>query len=110
MAAASAHCVVTTATPSEEVARRIATTLVEERLAACAQVQGPINSIYRWQGAIETAVEWYCHAKTRQDRYAQVERRIRSLHPYENPEILATPVVEGSQAYLRWLDDAVSES
>jgi len=96
--------VVTTAASADE-ARRIATALVEERLAACVQIVGPIESIYRWQGKVETATEWQCWIKTRRERYDALEATIRRLHSYEVPEILAVPIVAGSEAYLKWLTD-----
>ena len=96
--------VVTTAASADE-ARRIATALVEERLAACVQIVGPIESIYRWQGKVETAAEWQCWIKTRRERYDALEATIRRLHSYEVPEILAVPIVAGSEAYLKWLTD-----
>jgi periplasmic divalent cation tolerance protein len=95
---------VVTTTERREDAERIARTLVEERLAACVQVAGPITSIYRWQGKIETAEEWQCRAKTRRDLYAKIEQAIRRLHPYETPEILAMPILAGSADYLAWLN------
>ena len=95
---------VLTTTERREDAERIAQALVEERLAACAQVTGPITSIYRWQGKIETAQEWQCWAKSRRDLYEQIEQTIRRLHPYELPEILAMPIAAGSGDYLAWLD------
>ncbi len=95
---------VMTTTASREDAERIAEALVAERLAACVQVLGPITSTYRWQGAIETAQEWLCLAKSRGELYEKIEEAIRRLHPYEVPEILALPVVAGSGAYLAWLD------
>ena len=88
-------------------AERIARTLVEQRLAACVQVVGPVSSTYRWQGNIETAQEWQCWAKTRRDRYDEIERAIRKLHPYQVPEILALPVLAGGADYLAWLDGEV---
>lgn len=96
--------VVTTAASADE-ARRIATELVEERLAACVQIIGPIESIYRWQGKVETATEWQCWIKTRRQHYDSLEAAIRRLHSYEVPEILAVPIVAGSEAYLKWLSD-----
>jgi len=96
--------VVTTAASADE-ARRIATALVEERLAACVQIVGPIESIYRWQGKVETAAELQCWIKTRRQHYALLEAAIRRLHSYEVPEILAVPIVAGSEAYLKWLTD-----
>ncbi len=95
---------VVTTTEHREDAERIARTLVEERLAACAQVAGPVASTYRWRGKIETAEEWQCWAKSRRDLYARVEEAIRRLHPYEVPEILAMPIAAGSAEYLAWLE------
>jgi periplasmic divalent cation tolerance protein len=86
-------------------AQAIADALVEQRLAGCVQIVGPITSTYRWQGKVETAEEWLCIVKSRGDLYEAVERAIREVHPYEEPEILAVPVTEGSGSYLRWLDD-----
>jgi len=95
---------VVTTTAERKDADRIALALVEERLAACVQVTGPIQSTYRWRGAIESAQEWQCWAKTRRDLYERVEQAIRRLHPYEVPEILAIPILAGSASYLAWLD------
>ena len=107
MSSAGRPLQVTTTTPTEELARRIADAAVAERLAACAQVQGPIQSTYRWQEAIERATEWSCVLKTTAARYALLEARIRALHPYEVPEIVATELT-GSEAYLRWIQEAVT--
>jgi periplasmic divalent cation tolerance protein len=96
---------VLTTVERKEDAERIARTLVEARLAACVQLLGPITSTYRWKGAVETAQEWQCVAKSRRDAYAQLEEAIRSVHPYEVPEILAVSIVAGSREYLAWLDD-----
>jgi periplasmic divalent cation tolerance protein len=101
---------VVTTTERREDAERIARSLVEERLAACAQVSGPITSTYRWQGKIETAHEWQCWAKSRRDLYAQIEQAIRRLHPYEIPEILAMPILAGSADYLAWLEGETGEA
>lgn len=98
---------VMTTTASRDDARKIARALVEERLAACVQIIGPLTSVYRWQGAVEEAEEYLCLAKTRPDAYPRVEAAIRAAHPYEVPEILAVPVVAGSRAYLDWLADEV---
>jgi periplasmic divalent cation tolerance protein len=94
--------VITTAAAKEE-ARRIADALVERRLAGCVQLVGPIESVYRWQGKIETAAEWQCWIKTRREHYDAVEAVIRELHSYEIPEILVLPVMAGSEKYLKWL-------
>jgi periplasmic divalent cation tolerance protein len=94
---------VTTTTEKREDAEHIARTLVEGRLAACVQIVGPITSVYRWKGRIETAGEWLCLIKGREGNYGAIERAIRSLHPYETPEIVAVPIVAGSRDYLEWL-------
>ena len=99
---------VTTTTATREEAQRIAVALVEHRLAACAQVQGPLTSTYWWQGKIETADEWRCVAKTRVQLFNQVEVAIRQLHSYQTPEILAVRVEAGSAAYLQWMQDALT--
>jgi periplasmic divalent cation tolerance protein len=98
---------VVTTTARRDEAQRIAQALVEERLAACVQIVGPVTSTYRWQGRIETAEEWQCWAKSRLELYERIEQAIRRLHPYEEPEILATPIVEGSPGYVRWIDEEV---
>ncbi len=104
-----ADCVqVLTTTGSEEEAGRIASLLVERRLAACVQVVGPIVSRYRWQGAIEEDREWQCLAKTTRDAYEKAEAAIREAHSYDEPEIVATPIVAGSPGYLAWIADEVS--
>jgi periplasmic divalent cation tolerance protein len=94
---------VTTTTEKREDAERIARSLVETRLAACVQILGPIESIYRWKGKIETAVEWLCLIKSREENFGAIEHAIRSLHLYETPEIIAVPVAAGSRDYLDWL-------
>ena len=100
---------VTTAAGSREEAERLAAALVERRLAGCVQIVGPVVSVYRWQGAVERAEEWLCHAKTTSERYAAVEATIRELHSYECPEVIATPIVAGSAAYLAWLSEQVAD-
>jgi periplasmic divalent cation tolerance protein len=100
---------VVTTTEHREDAQRIATLLVEERLAACVQIVGPIHSTYRWRGNIESAQEWQCWAKSRRDLYEAIEKAIRGIHPYEVPEILALPILTGSASYLAWLDGEVQK-
>ena len=100
-------CQVTTTVATQADAERIAAALVEERLAACVQIAGPIISTYRWQGAIERATEWHCHCKTTRARYPALEARLRELHPYETPEIIALPIVAGFPAYLAWIEEGV---
>jgi len=105
MTAADAVVVLVTAGSREE-AGRIGTALVTERLAACVNLIGPIRSIYRWQGSIEEADEWQLVVKARAADLSALEARVKALHSYEVPEILALPVYGGSAAYLAWLDEA----
>ena len=100
---------VVTATPTEAEAHRIGAALVEQRLAACVQVVGPITSIYRWQGRLEVSQEWLCIIKTRTALYSSVEERIRALHSYTLPEILAFTVEHGERGYLDWLRQETTE-
>ena len=93
-----------TTAENKDDAKKIARDLVEKRLVACAQVIGPIMSTYRWKGKIEEEEEWLCILKSRYESYEKLEERIKSIHPYEEPEILALSVVKGSRGYLEWMD------
>ena len=97
--------IVLTNCPDAEVADRIARTLVEQGLAACANRLPAVDSIFRWQGAVERAVEVPLLIKTTRERYGEVEAVIRTLHPYDLPEIIAWPVTAGLPAYLRWVNE-----
>lgn len=101
--------VVATASSRDE-AEKLARHLVENRLAACVQISSPITSIYRWQGKIETSEEFHCTIKTLRSKYKLVEAAIRELHSYEQPEVLAVPVLDGSEAYTRWVWDEVADA
>ena len=101
--------VVTTTLPTEDGARRVAETLVAERLAACAQVQGPVHSVFRWQGAVDRATEWYCHLKTTRARFPALEARLRALHPYDVPEIIALPALLAHAPYARWVSETLQD-
>ena len=100
-------CQVTTTLPDLASADRLAATLVEERLAACAQVSGPVSSAYRWKDRLEHATEYYCNIKTTLGRMPGVRQRIRELHPYDVPEIITVPIVDGDPEYLRWIEESV---
>lgn len=95
--------VVLTTSGSRAEAETLAAALVERQLAACVQIVGPIQSVYRWQGAVEKSEEFLCLIKAQQSHYAALEAAIRELHAYEVPEILALPVTCGSADYLNWL-------
>jgi periplasmic divalent cation tolerance protein len=97
--------VILTTCASEEEAVKIARALVEESLAACVNVVSPVRSIYRWEGKIWDEKEWLLIIKTGRERFEQLESKIKSLHSYSVPEIICLPVVEGSFAYLEWLEE-----
>ena len=99
--------VLVTAASAEEAAK-IGRALVEARLAACANVVGPIRSIYRWQGAIEDAAEHLLLLKARAADVPALETQVRALHSYDVPEVLALPIRGGSAAYLAWLAESTS--
>ena len=99
-----AYIQVVTTTETKEDAEKIAKALVEKRLAACAQLVGPIVSTYWWKDNVETAEEWQCLIKSKKSLYDEVEKAIKMIHPYETPEIIALPIVSGSNDYLEWLN------
>lgn len=103
LSSGSGVVVVTSTLPTRDDADRIARLLVEERLAACVQCAGPIESTYRWQGQVERSTEWYVHCKTAAARAEALLARLRALHPYDVPEIIVTPVLGGNPAYLDWV-------
>src|SRR4030042_4212811 len=81
-------------------AERIAKILSKKNLSACTQIVGPITSVYRWKGKLEKSKEWLCIIKTKRKLYESIEKEIRNIHPYELPENVATPIIEGSREYL----------
>ena len=101
---------VMTTTETKEQAEAIARHLVEEKLAACVQITGPIESIYRWKGNVEISKEWLCLIKTSETLFPQVEATIKKLHAYETPEIIAVPITKGSKEYLKWIDESLAKN
>lgn len=93
---------------SSEEGEKLARTLVEERLAACVNRIKPVQSVYRWQGQVEQSEEELLIIKSRKDLFPPLEKRVRELHSYAVPEIIALPLIAGSAAYLGWLRDQVS--
>jgi|SRR5262245_19810525 len=92
--------------PDPETARDISTQLVTENLAACANVLPGVESIYRWKEEIENSSETLVFFKLSEDRQAEFQKRLRSLHPYKVPEIIFVPVVAGLSEYLQWVTDS----
>jgi periplasmic divalent cation tolerance protein len=98
---------VLTTTTSLEEARKIARALVESRLAACVNIIPKIESVYRWEEKVEEAQEYLLLIKTTADAFPGVRDKIQGLHSYDVPECIALPVDEGSEAYLKWIDDSL---
>lgn len=92
---------------STREAQRIAKTLVQRRLAACVNIVGPVKSVYRWKGRVESAREILMVIKTTRARFAELEKEIEKLHSYDMPEIIALPIRAGSKPYLKWLRECV---
>ncbi|HEV7743746.1 MAG TPA: divalent-cation tolerance protein CutA [Pyrinomonadaceae bacterium] len=93
--------------PNPEEAAQLAEMLVGQRLAACVQIMRETQSIFRWQGKVESQREVLLIAKTVASKFAEIEREVTKLHSYETPEIVAFPLTHGSQPYLEWLAASV---
>jgi periplasmic divalent cation tolerance protein len=98
--------IVLTTAGSEQEARKIANTLVERRLAACVNILPQIESVYRWKGEIDSAIEWLLIIKTSAGKFAALRDAIIELHSYEIPECIVLQVEDGSLPYLQWLDES----
>ena|ERR1700675_959963 len=98
---------VLTTAASEEEAQKIARQIVECGLAACVNIVPRVESVYRWQGKVESAQEWLLIVKTTAERFPSVREAIRQLHSYDLPECIAVAIEDGSPPYLKWLEDSV---
>ncbi len=94
--------------PTEDEAATVARAIVEERLAGCVNIVRNIRSIYRWEGKTEDDQEVLMIAKTRQELFASLAKKVKQLHSYSVPEIIAVPIIEGSEDYLAWLRDVTA--
>lgn len=103
------YLTVLTTTDSADRATALASSAVEARVAACAQIEGPVTSVYRWEGAVQTEPEWRVLYKTTVERYPALEQHIKTVHHYDTPEIIATPVLFGSDEYLLWVSAETAE-
>lgn len=103
----SEHAVVLTTAGSEDEASRIASALVEGRLAACVSVVPGVLSTYRWKGSVHTDREWMLIVKTRRDAFDRVRAAIVAAHSYDQPEIVLLPIDAGDPGYLAWIDACV---
>jgi len=101
--------IVLTTIDTREAAAKLAHTLVEQRLAACVNIIGPIESIYRWQEKLESAGEFLLLIKTTAAQFCAVRDAVRQLHSYELPECVSVAIDDGSEKYLAWLHDNVKK-
>lgn len=101
------YIVIYITTPSLEKGQEIADIIVKEKLAACVNVIPNISSTYFWQGNIEKDDESLLIIKTRKDKFENLEKRVKEVHPYSVPEIIALPIIAGSNDYLKWIDESL---
>jgi periplasmic divalent cation tolerance protein len=104
----SQELIVFVTAPNNDEAERIASSLVSERLAACVNIVGGIESIYRWEGEVTRDRETLLIIKTVDERYAELEGRVKELHTYTTPEVIAYKIERGSDAYLKWLRESTT--
>lgn len=102
------YCLVMVTAASELEGEKIAQALLNEKLAACVSIT-PINSLYTWQGKINSDREWQLLIKTSFNLFDELAQKIKELHSYEVPEIIALPIIAGSQPYLNWITDNTKE-
>lgn len=95
--------------PDHDMAVDLANTLVDEALAACVNIVPGLTSIYRWKGVRETGTEELLMIKTTRDKYPSLQARIKAMHPYELPEIIAVPIQAGLPAYVNWVDESCNQ-
>jgi len=93
---------------SEEEAKRLGRILTEEKLAACVNIIPGVESLYWWKGKIESSKEWMLVVKTQAKMVKEVVKRVKEIHSYEVPEVIALPIVEGNRDYLQWISDALA--
>ena len=98
------YLLVMTTVPDTDVGKIIAEKIIEERLAACVTLQAASQSLYRWKGKITQDQEHTLYIKTKKEAYPKLEEKIRGIHPYDVPEIIALPILTGNKDYLGWID------
>ena len=102
------YIIVIATTASKQEAENIAQHLLQERLIACANITGPVSSLFHWNDKLEKAEEHLVFMKTRKDLFEKLSETVKKLHSYEVPEIIALPIVDGSKEYLAWLDSCLA--
>jgi len=103
-------CVILVSSPDEKTAEKIATRLLEKRLAACIHINGPIQSLYLWEERLQRSQEWQVWIKSKMLLFTEITQEICQLHPYEVPQIISMPIVDGLEPYLNWLDQSTIET
>ncbi len=98
---------VSTTIDNYEIAKKMAHVIIDKHFAACVQILGPVESIFWWKGEKDTAREWILFIKTTMNLYKKLESVLKDMHPYEVPEIIVLPVIDGNNDYLRWIADEV---
>jgi periplasmic divalent cation tolerance protein len=93
---------------NEKEANDIASSLIEDKLAACVNIIKGVQSLFWWDGKVDNAQEVLLTAKTSQERFDQLARRVKELHSYDVPEIIALPIVKGSEDYLKWIGESAA--
>lgn len=106
---ANDHLIVLTTLPEPAPAEALARQLVEQKLAACVNILGPVTSIYRWEGKIEQDSEYQLVIKTTAHRYPELEAHIKKNHPYRLPEIVSLPLAGGAADYLNWMEQCTND-
>jgi periplasmic divalent cation tolerance protein len=101
------HIVVLVTASSKSEAEKIANSLLNEKLIACANIIGPVHSLFWWSGKIEGAEEYIILMKSRESLFDKLSERVRALHSYDVPEIIALPIVKGYKAYMEWIDNCL---
>ena len=104
------YVVVLTTLPADADAAEFGRALVEERLAACVNLLPPMQSVYRWAGELQHEAERQIVIKTSSSRTAALWERVRALHPYDVPEFIVLPIVDGNEAYLRWVGESTGSA
>ena len=105
----SNYIVVYVTVPSAIEGEKLASLLVNERLAACVNRVGPVQSTYWWQGRVERDEEYLLVIKTKEDLFDRLKTRVQALHTYTVPEVIAMPIVKGSESYLKWMDEELAK-
>jgi periplasmic divalent cation tolerance protein len=104
------YIIVMVTTPNKQEAQKIAKHLLEKRLIACANIIGPVTSLFHWSGKIEHAEEHLILMKTHQNLFEKLSETVKAIHSYEIPEILALPITNGSKTYLDWLSSCLAQA